>query len=102
MATVIAWAAMLLATTSLPATAQSAGDSLVFFPAGNGATYSCTGGPPFVFAHHPGSMGNCSVEQIGAPAANLTCDEPTAITFTHGTHEDVEDAWLCNSGSAAA
>jgi hypothetical protein len=71
--------AMLLALT-LPAMASA--DSLVFFPGGNGVTYSCTGGPPFVFDPAPASRGNCTVEQIGGPAG-LVCDVPTPITILH-------------------
>ena len=92
-------AAAMLLTTTLPATAQSAGDSLVFFPGGNGATYSCTGGPPFVF-DHDASMGNCTFERTGVPA-NLTCDVPTTITFVHDMHQDVEEGMLCNTDTAA-
>lgn len=69
--------------------------SIVFFPAGNGATYSCTGGPPFVFSDHP--MGNCAFLQIGVPVG-LICDVPTTITFMHDMYQFVADGSLCHSG----
>ena len=96
MATVVAGAAMLLAT-SLPATAQSAGDSLVFFPVGNGATYSCTGGPPFIHSgHDASSTGNCTVRHVGPPPSGpASCDVPTTITLVHDMHQDVEEGRLC-------
>lgn len=87
-----------LAASTLPAVAQSQADSIVFFPVdlGNGATYSCTGGGPFVY--DPASTGNCAVQQIGKPAG-LVCDAPTTITFVHDMHEYVADASLCDGGT---
>ncbi len=86
-------AATLLAT--LPATAASPTGSTVFYPQGNGVTYSCTGGPPFVHSGHDASMGNCAVEGVGPPAG-LVCDIPTTITLVHDMHQDVEDGRLCH------
>ncbi len=85
--------AMLVAAV-LPAVAQSQeADSIVFLPYGNGATYSCTGGAPFIFDPHSGE-GNCAVEQIGKPAG-LVCEVPTTVRIVHGTHQAEEDAKLC-------
>src|SRR3954466_8316589 len=81
-----------------PAVAETPADSKVFFPVtlGNGATYSCTGSPPFVF-NSDDSTGNCAVEQMGKPA-DLVCDVPTTITFVHDMHQFVADGSLCHSG----
>src|SRR3982751_1172606 len=88
--------AMLLIPT-LPAMAGASEDPNVFFPValGNGATYSCTGGPPFV-VDEDDSTGNCSVQQIGAPT-DLVCDAPTTITFVHDMRQFVADASLCHT-----
>ncbi len=67
-------------------------ESTVYFPYGNGGTYSCTGGPPFVF--DSAGTGNCSIEQIGGPAG-LVCDVPTTLTFVHHGYEWVSEASLC-------
>ena len=84
---------VLLAST-LPAMAASqAADSIVFFPYGNGATYSCTGGPPFVF--DAAGTGNCSVEQIGRGLTDPLCEVPTTITFVHQGNKWVGEARLC-------
>jgi hypothetical protein len=93
-------AAVLLTAFTPPAIAQSpAADSVVYFPLGNGATYSCAGGPPFVVNnhHHSGdsSPGNCAIQQIGPPPVGLVCDIPTTITFTHEMHPWTTDVWLC-------
>src|SRR4051812_36993289 len=87
--------AMLIAPT-LPAMAWASEDPNVFFPVrlGNGATYSCTGGPPFV-VNEDDSTGNCSVQQIGAPT-DLICDSPSTITFVHDRHQFVADGSLCH------
>ncbi|MDX6381723.1 MAG: hypothetical protein QOI57_2747 [Rubrobacteraceae bacterium] len=69
-------------------------NTTVFFPGGNGVTYSCTGGPPFVY--DPGSMGNCTVQQIGPPAG-LICDVPTTIIIMHDMHQFVADGSRCYS-----
>ena len=92
----------MLTITVIPAMAssQEAADSIVFFPAGNGATYSCAGGPPFVHNGDDVSMGNCSLEQLGAPPGS-ECDAPTDITFIHDMHEEVLDARLCHSSTGA-
>ena len=103
MATAAVAAAVLLAAAfAPPAIAQSpAADPVVYFPLGNGATYSCAGGPPFVVdnhhRHHSGdsSPGNCAIEQIGPPPVGLVCDIPTPITFAHEMHPWTTDAWLC-------
>ncbi|MDP8951731.1 MAG: hypothetical protein M3N18_05760 [Actinomycetota bacterium] len=92
MALTVVAAATLLAT--LPALATSPTDSTVFYPKGNGVTYSCTGGSPFVHHGHDASMGNCAVQGVGPPA-DLICDVPTTITFVHDMHQDVEDGRLC-------
>jgi hypothetical protein len=85
--------AMMLAPI-LPAMAQEeAAGSTVFFPYGNGATYSCTGGASFVF--DAAGTGNCTVQQIGALPADLVCEIPTTITFMHHEHQWVADASLC-------
>ncbi|MDQ3834205.1 MAG: hypothetical protein M3315_11365 [Actinomycetota bacterium] len=88
-------AVAMLTAPSLPAVAETSEDSVVFFPVplGNGATYSCAGGPPFV-VDEDDSTGNCSVQQVGAPA-ELICDVPTTITFVHDMHQFVADASLC-------
>jgi hypothetical protein len=86
---------VMLAAPSLPAAAEASEDSIVFFPVplGNGATYSCTGGPPFV-VDEDDSTGNCAIQQIGAPAG-LVCDVSTTITFVHDMHQFVADASRC-------
>ena len=87
---------VLLAAFTLPAIAQSPADSTVYFPLGNGATYSCSGGPPFVVSNgSDASPGNCAIVQIGAPPVGLVCDIPTTITFVHETHQATLDARLC-------
>ena len=96
MALMIAAVALVVVPIS-PAMAQDfqeeqAAESIVYFPYGNGGTYSCTGGPPFV--SDSAGTGNCSIEQIGAPTG-LTCDIPTNLTFVHEGHEWVSDASLC-------
>jgi hypothetical protein len=92
--------AMLVASIPPALAASPPEDSIVFFPAslGNGATYSCTGGPPFVSNGDDSTRGNCSVEQIGPPAG-LICDVPTTITFVHDMHQFVADASLCHSST---
>lgn len=79
-----------------PAVAASQADAIVYFPVtlGNGATYSCTGGPPFVF-NSDDSGGNCAVQQIGMPV-DLVCDLPTTITFVHDMHEFAADGSICH------
>ena len=97
-ATAAVAAVLLMAAFALPAIAQSPADSVVYFPLGNGATYSCAGGPPFVVNnhHHSGdSPGNCAIQQIGPPPVGLACDIPTTITFAHEMHPWTTDAWLC-------
>jgi hypothetical protein len=91
---------LLAAAFAPPAIAQAPPDSVVYFSLGNGATYSCAGGPPFVVDndHHSGdsSPGNCAIQQIGPPPVGLACDIPTTITFTHEMHSwTTTDAWLC-------
>lgn len=86
--------ALMLIATTLPAIAASPGNSIVYFPDGNGVTYSCTGGPPFV-VDPMSSEGNCSVEQIGGLPAGLVCDVPTALTFVHDAHEAKLEGKLC-------
>ena len=77
--------------------AISPASSIVFFPGGNGITYSCAGGPPFVSNHDSmGMMGNCAVLQVGLPAG-LICDVPTTITIVHDMHPFVADASICYS-----
>lgn len=88
----------MLAAGTLPAIAASPGDSVVLFPEGNGVTYSCTGGPPFV--HDTASSGNCAFEQVGAPAG-LVCDIPTTITIVHDGHPYVANAELCEGASGS-
>jgi hypothetical protein len=90
-----------LAASALPAMAASPADSIVFFPIGtNGATYSCTGGPPFVHDHDD-SSGNCAVQHVGAPTG-LVCDVPTTITLVHDMHQLVGNARLCRGSADAA
>ena len=95
----VAAAVLLTAAFAPPAIAQSpAADPVVYFPLGNGATYSCAGGPPFVVDNHRhsgDSSGNCAIEQIGPPPVGLVCDIPTTITFAHEMHPWTTDAWLC-------
>jgi hypothetical protein len=99
---VVAVAAFTVATlvsSALPKTAEAQeANSIVYFPYGNGATYSCTGDAPFVF--DSAGTGNCSIEQIGSPAG-LVCNFPTTITFVHQGHQWVADASLCRSGTDA-
>jgi hypothetical protein len=89
---------VMLVAPILPALAQesqeeeAAADSIVFFPYGNGATYSCVGDAPFVF--DSAGSGNCTVQQIGRLTAPL-CEIPTTITFVHHGHQWVADARLC-------
>ena len=87
---------VLLTAFTLPAIAQSPADSIVYFPFGNGATYSCSGGPPFVSNNSDGSPGNCAIQQIGPPPVGLVCDMPATITFAHETHQATLDARLCH------
>jgi hypothetical protein len=91
---VIAVTAAMLVSPILPAMATSSENSLVLYPYGSGATYSCTGGPPFVVDPHS-SEGNCALEQIGAPPADVICDAPITIAFVHDMHKEVEDGMLC-------
>ena len=91
-------AVAMLVALPLPAMAQEeTADSIVYFPYGNGATYSCMGGAPFVF--DSAGTGNCTVQQIGALPAGLVCDIPTTITFVHEGHQWVADSSLCQSGT---
>ena len=97
-------AVTMLAIAIVPAIASAApeaANSVVFFPAGNGATYSCTGGPPFVYNGHDLSAGNCSFEHVGAPAG-FVCDVPTTITFVHDMHPEGQEARLCHRSTGAA
>jgi hypothetical protein len=71
---------------------QELADATVFFPYGNGATYSCAGDPPFVF--DAAGTGNCTVQQIGSSAGSL-CEVPTTITFVHHEHQWAADATIC-------
>lgn len=85
----------MLVAAPLPAMAESPTGSIVFFPValGNGATYDCTGGPPFI--HDPASPDqNCPLQQVGAPQG-LVCDIPTNLTFVHDSYQYVADARLC-------
>src|SRR3954467_6699699 len=91
---VIAVTAAMLVSPILPAMATSSENSLVLYPYGSGATYSCTGGPPFVVDPHS-SEGNCALEQIGAAPVGVICDAPTTIAFVHDMHKEVEDGMLC-------
>ncbi len=92
----VAMVAAMLIAPGLPAMAQPPEGSIVSFPVrlGNGATYSCTGGAPFV-VDEDNSTGNCSIEQIGAPAG-LLCDIPTTLTFVHDKHQFAADANVCH------
>ncbi len=95
---VAAFTVAMLIAPILPEAAQAQeADSIVYFPYGNGATYSCTGGAPYVF--DSAGTGNCSVEQIGALPAGLVCDVTTTLTFVHQGHQWVADAMLCNSST---
>ena len=89
--------ALLVAAPTLPAMAQTSEDSNVFFPVrlGNGGTYSCASGPPFIVDEDDPSAGNCSFEQIGAPN-ELACDVPTSITFVHDRQRFVAEGSLCH------
>lgn len=81
--------------------AISPADSIVFLPLGNGVTYSCTGGPPFVHHGHDASMGNCAVEHV-LPPVGLVCDIPTTITIAHDMEQLVFDGGVCRSGTDAS
>ena len=94
MATTVA--VLLLTALALPAIAASPANSVVYFPLGNGATYSCAGGPPFVVNNFDDPPGNCAIQQIGAPPVGLACDVPTTITFVHDMHQWTADARLCH------
>jgi hypothetical protein len=72
--------------------------SIVFLPLGNGVTYSCTGGPPFVHYGHDASMGNCAVQHV-LPPVGLVCDVPTTMMIVHDMGQLVFDASLCRSGT---
>ena len=91
-------AVVLLTASTLPAIAASPADSIsmVYFPLGNGATYSCAGGPPFISNNSDESPGNCAIEQIGAPPVGFVCDVRTTITFVHYMNSWVADAMLCH------
>ena len=93
---VAALIAAMVVVAALPAFAASSANSIVYFPFGNGATYSCSGGPPFVSNGSDASSGNCAIEQIGAPPVSLVCDIPTTITFVHEMHQSTIDARLCH------
>ena len=89
-------AATTLLTATLPALAASPGESTVFYPQGNGVTYSCTGGPPFIHSGHDASTGNCTVRHVGPPSGgSASCDVPTTITLVHDMHQNVEEGRLC-------
>ncbi len=90
----IAVTAATLLTTTLPALAASPAESTVFYPQGNGVTYSCTGGPPFIHSGHDASTGNCTVRHVGPPSGPA-CDVPTTITLVHDMHQNVEEGRLC-------
>jgi hypothetical protein len=92
--TVTAVAVPMLLASTLPAMATSPADSVVFYPHGNGATYSCTDGSSFIVDPHS-PEGNCTLQQIGPPSNGLVCDAPTTITFVHDMRQDVEDGMLC-------
>ncbi len=102
LAVVVATVAVaMLVAPILPAVAQEpqeAADATVFFPYGNGATYSCTGGPPFVHYGHDASMGNCAVQHV-LPPVGLVCDVPTTMMIVHDMGQLVFDASLCRSGT---
>ncbi len=85
--------AMLL-SLSLPAMAKPSGGSTVFYPYGNGITYSCTGGPPFVVDPRSGT-GNCALEHIGPLPEGVVCNVPTTITFVHDMHQEDDAGKLC-------
>jgi hypothetical protein len=98
---VAALMAATLGASTLPAMAASPAGSVVFYPYGNGITYSCAGGPPFVVG--PGSPeANCALWQIGPPPAGLVCDVPTAITFVHDMHQEVYEGKLCRGSDDGA
>ena len=92
MALMIATVALLVIIISPAMAQEEQEDSIVYFPYGNGGSYSCTGGSPFVF--DSAGTGNCAIEQIGAPNG-LVCDIPSNLTFVHEGHEWVSDASLC-------
>ena len=96
---VVAAATVAMLIASIPPAMAEQDDTVIYFPVtlGNGATYSCTGGPPFVSSNDD-STGNCSVRQIGQPT-DLVCDVPTNITFLHDHHEFVADGSLCRSAT---
>ncbi len=73
-------------------------NSIVFVPLGNGVTYSCTGGPPFIHYSHGASMGNCAVQHV-LPPAGLVCDIPTTMTIVHDMEQLVLDGGICRSGA---
>jgi hypothetical protein len=98
---VVALMVGMLVATPLPAIATTPADSTVFFPValGNGATYSCTGGPPFV--NDPASPSqNCPLQQVGPPPGYV-CDVPTSLTFIHDSYQYPANARLCQSNTAA-
>jgi hypothetical protein len=72
-------------------------NSIVYFPYGDGLTYSCAGGPPFIVDNMSaeGTEGNCALEQIGALPAGVVCDIPTTITFVHDMNQEELDGWSC-------
>jgi hypothetical protein len=66
----------------------------VFYPQGDGVTYSCTGGPPFVVDAHS-AQANCALRQTGEPPSGLLCDVVVPITFVHDARSDMENGKLC-------
>ena len=87
--------AMLVAST-LPAMATTPANSILFVPGalGNGATYSCTGGPPFVYDPASPSQ-NCYLQQVGL-SPGLLCDAPTTLTFIEEGYQYPANALLCH------
>ena len=87
--------AMLMASTP-PAMATTPANSILFAPVGvgNGATYSCTGGPPFVYDPASTSQ-NCHLQQIGL-SPGLLCDVPTTLTFIEEGYQYPTNARLCH------
>jgi hypothetical protein len=99
---VAAFTMVILSAYALPVLAASPANTTVYYPYGNGITYSCNGGPPFVHGSDF-SPGNCSLQQIGTPPPGLACNVPTDITFRQDpVHPEDYSAWLCHNGSAGA
>ena len=86
----------ILVASTLPAMATTPANSILFIPVavGNGATYSCTDGPPFVYDPASPSQ-NCHLQQVGL-SPGLLCDVPTTLTFIYEGYQYPASAIVCH------